>query len=72
MKRIALVFVVCVVSFGIGWSAEEVAPVKGLEDCVKIGLKHYRPLKLADEELELARVKKEEAYRRRVIFLVDM
>ncbi len=34
-----------------------------LEDCIKIGMKNYEPLKLADEEVELARLKRQEAYR---------
>ncbi len=34
-----------------------------LEDCIQLGMKSYEPLKLAEEEVELARLKRQEAYR---------
>jgi len=37
--------------------------IASLEDCLQIGAQNYEPLKLADEEVELARVKREEATR---------
>jgi outer membrane protein TolC len=39
------------------------AAVKSLSDCTAIGLQNYEPLRLADEEVEVARLKREEAYR---------
>ncbi len=44
-------------------STETVKDVTSLEDCRKIGSENFEPLKLADEEVELARLKRQEAYR---------
>ncbi len=39
------------------------APVKSLLDCTDNVLQNYEPLRLADEEVEVARLKRQEAYR---------
>lgn len=45
------------------FSAETAVKVMGLDDCIKLGMQNYVPLKLADEEVELARLKRREAQR---------
>lgn len=56
---IAMIFAGTVVQAAV--SAEK--KVLNLSDCMKIGLENYVPLKLAEEEVELARLKRQEAYR---------
>ncbi|MCG3205424.1 MAG: hypothetical protein KCHDKBKB_02145 [Elusimicrobia bacterium] len=44
-------------------AAKPAGRLVNLAECVAIGMKNYEPLKLADEEVELARLKRQEAHR---------
>ncbi len=67
MKRTLLGMILLCPVLSFGESSVSSETVKGsvvlLEECIKIGTANYEPLRLADEEVELARLKREEAYR---------
>jgi outer membrane protein TolC len=63
LLRMTMLLCVSSVAFADDAVISSTEPVKTLSDCLDLGRLNFEPLRLADEEVEVARLKRQEAYR---------